>query len=149
MSKRVASELDLPTDDKELLAVQPKSEAALATVATRAGVEVAQVEKFVEDHAVELAKVADRVRLRMGTLIEERAEQMTTALLDSACDSSNRNQSTAAKVLLEGSGVVSKQPLVHVGDLNQNLLSVQLEPGLSMKPDPEREAELRRKLGMI
>ena len=67
-----------------------------------------------------------------------------------AKDTQSRTQPQAARVAGELAGIIGKSG-IHVGDvnLNQNLLSVQLEPGLLRKPDPEREAELRRKLGMI
>jgi hypothetical protein len=121
-------------------------------IALACNVSTRTVKRVRQRHEAPLEKLQDlfsRTTLEMGA---ERQEDMIAALLDSASDSSNRNQASCARVFGELAGIIGKRMSVHVGDVhNQLTLTHAQHVEISTRTVEEsnaRLAELETALGL-
>lgn len=98
------------------------------------------VKKFLEEKQAE-------VQARMLNAFDAREAEVTQAMLNTAADSTNKNQAQAFKALTDAVGITAKnQTNIHIGDNNVQI--AQIDSSELRKPyDPEREKRLRDDLG--
>jgi hypothetical protein len=85
-------------------------------IAAAHDVHISTVQRCLKRHKEPLEQLQVLFRHSVLSRGVEREEELTTALLNTATDGSNRNQASAARVWGELSGVIGNRQAIHFGD---------------------------------